>query len=296
MRRLVLAGLVALFELGCGDGADGTLGVAAPCDSAALERCDLRDRDCADTMLSFGACVRQSPRPADLQVVVQPADTPLPPSHFLRHATCSTVSHSPVAAARSALALIGLVDASPPAPAPPTAVYISGANVIVLRDSGEALDSADAAVSLQHAFVHALQDREVGVDAFYGRHGETLDRELAAFAILDGEAAFYGGVVALTLYGGGQWPAARPDERSLSELVAASTSPLCDGPRLFAGLHGRRAVTAAWQASGQAGVGGGGGAPPPPPPGGPGGPPRGAAGPRGGGGGGGWRRPRRQRR
>lgn len=244
----------------CGDGDDGTLELGTSCDAGALERCDLRERGCWSAVVEYTACIRQSTVPADLPVVVVPADN-VPDAlgvHRLRHTTCATTAGGSLTPARDALALTDLTTRASTAAATTgaanAAVFSPEAKAVLIVDRGAPLESASDATALAHAFVHALQDRELGVRAYLGRYSETPDQELAAAAALDGEAEFYTSVLELTLYGGAHWSGPRPGAAPLRERIAALGSPLCDSPRLLAAHYGRRLMAAAWRRSAQAAI------------------------------------------
>lgn len=85
------------------------------------------------------------------------------------------------------------------------AAYLTGEDRVVVIDRGMPLDSQGSVATFAHELVHALQDREVGIEDFYAGIAPTLDATLAARALIEGEATHY----ALLMYAGidGAYPA-----------------------------------------------------------------------------------------
>ena len=71
------------------------------------------------------------------------------------------------------------------------AAYLTGDKRVVIIDRDEPLDSPGAFATLAHELVHALQDREIGLEDFYGAALPTLDATLATRALIEGEAMHY---------------------------------------------------------------------------------------------------------
>jgi hypothetical protein len=69
-------------------------------------------------------------------------------------------------------------------------VYLDETREILLVDHGFAFAEPEVDSILVHEFVHALQDRAVGVTPFYEAYGRTWDSALAAGAVIEGEADF----------------------------------------------------------------------------------------------------------
>jgi hypothetical protein len=84
------------------------------------------------------------------------------------------------------------------------AAYLTDTESVVIIDRGEPLDSQPAVATLAHELVHALQDREIGLEDFYGNSVRpSLDGTLAARAMVEGEATHYDLVVYAALDGAG---------------------------------------------------------------------------------------------
>jgi hypothetical protein len=71
------------------------------------------------------------------------------------------------------------------------AAYITRQERVVIIDRGMPLDSQASVATFTHELVHALQDREIGLEGFYDDVRPTLDASLAARALVEGEATHY---------------------------------------------------------------------------------------------------------
>ena len=83
------------------------------------------------------------------------------------------------------------------------AAYLTETESVVIIDRGDPLDSQPAVATLAHELVHALQDREIGLEDFYDSVRPSLDGTLAARALVEGEATHYDLVVYAALDGAG---------------------------------------------------------------------------------------------
>jgi hypothetical protein len=82
------------------------------------------------------------------------------------------------------------------------AAYLVDTQSVVIIDRGEPLDSQPAVATFAHELVHALQDREVGLEDFYNSAVRpSLDGTLAARALIEGEATHYDVLVYAALQG-----------------------------------------------------------------------------------------------
>lgn len=72
------------------------------------------------------------------------------------------------------------------------AAYLTDTQSVVIIDRGDPLDSQPAVATFAHELVHALQDREIGLEDFYNNKVRpSLDGSLAARALIEGEAMHY---------------------------------------------------------------------------------------------------------
>lgn len=71
------------------------------------------------------------------------------------------------------------------------AAYLTREDRVVIIDRGMPLDSQASVATFAHELVHALQDREIGLEDFYAGVRPTLDATLAARALVEGEATLY---------------------------------------------------------------------------------------------------------
>jgi hypothetical protein len=71
------------------------------------------------------------------------------------------------------------------------AAYLTEGKRVVLIDRDEPLDSRAAFATFAHELVHALQDREIGLEEFYENVRPTVDGTLAARALIEGEGTHY---------------------------------------------------------------------------------------------------------
>jgi hypothetical protein len=107
------------------------------------------------------------------------------------------------------LVLLGL--AQPGALAPGTVVaeqvrfvggfYRSTTKDIVLVEHEEELDAARGSVLLVHEFIHALQDRDVDLEAFSTEHATSMDSLTAVRALVEGEAKLHDSRFAAAVFG-----------------------------------------------------------------------------------------------
>lgn len=81
------------------------------------------------------------------------------------------------------------------------AVYFFDEKDIVIVDRGEPLDSVEAMSTFAHEMVHALQDQEYDLDAYYDTWGGSFDAGLALDALVEGEADLYALLLNIKLRG-----------------------------------------------------------------------------------------------
>jgi hypothetical protein len=266
--RGVSVRMVALFLacalLGCGEASDRkarpspnpSLHPVIGCEGIEPSACDIGDSECQQKLLSLAACMRGSPDPV------------LPPVSHITQDELRTQLEDQVATVEpnpdtqhfdAALELLGLaepgaldVDASIDlVVANIAAFYRDDADDIVIIDRDD-VDPQAASAILLHEMVHALQDQESDLTAYLETHyTSTLDRYLAAAAMVEGEARFHEFVFTGSMLG---YDPRRIDWDALfqsavdydKEQLVMQASPITLAPYTFPYEWGARYVHLAW--------------------------------------------------
>jgi hypothetical protein len=195
MRRVLTSMTLSLCLAGCGDSDELDL-VAGPTGPRPIagcnfdySQCDVREKSCQLEKLSIAACVRGD-EPGELPLV-----SVMTEAEF--DAYLATASPRPDPDYwEQAYVMLGLVaPGALSAKRKPrrtsndfAAFYRWHEKDIVFIDHGEPFDDLNANTTLVHEFVHALQDREVDLEAFALAHYENDDVYIAADSVTEGEA------------------------------------------------------------------------------------------------------------
>jgi hypothetical protein len=191
---------LALLGAACSDDSDHA-GVYVPrtfpvpgCEQFDTRPCNALLRSCQTRLYGLAACLRGE-EPGEL-----PPISVISPKEYgdaLREYYAENPLEGP-GSFEHTLALLGLSDDDSfsidervaRAEASVWGVYLDETREILLIDHGVGFGDAEVNAVLVHEFVHALQNRAVGVTPFYEAHGRTWDSALAAGAVIEGEADF----------------------------------------------------------------------------------------------------------
>lgn len=192
--------LVALALLvGCGDDGPGTgsrpLRPVPGCEAIDHTPCDVRDASCQARLFALAGCLRgEDPGSLPPIAVVSEAD-------FATMLTNEAAMHAPQPHratwdwALSGLKLIQPGDLGTDAMIAQSVtvlgVYRDDTKDIVIVDHGADFNAESASPVLVHEFVHALQDREVGLTQYFTAFAKSDDSNLAARSIVEGEARMH---------------------------------------------------------------------------------------------------------
>jgi hypothetical protein len=197
---LALAGLAWLAG-GCGD----DRGAAAPpvtlhpvpgCEAIDPAPCDVFVTTCQTRLLELAACMRGS-SPGALPPVSRMTE-----AEYAQWLTARMAEQPPppnLNHYEAGLVMLGLVARGAFAPSSMAAtraafvwgVYRHDTDDIVLIDRGLPGDDVDVNSVMLHELVHALQDRDQDLTAWYDAHAGTYDEALAAMSVVEGEARLH---------------------------------------------------------------------------------------------------------
>lgn len=229
------------------------------CPNADYSLCDIRDAACETRIAGLAACLRGS-QPLDVHVDVLTEDeytqqtldaiANQPPSqlyHFYRVLALLKISAGRV----------GTLSAGVGAQVKQLAgVYEPDKKRIVIVDHGMPADSAFVDGVLLHESIHALQDADYDLSAWFKAHGnDTFDRTLALKSIVEGEARFYEMRASVPFHGDNprtyNYSRYFGDARqAILSDVLQSPSPYDDSFLTFPYAMGASLIDAAWLAGG----------------------------------------------
>jgi hypothetical protein len=203
---VTLGGVAALLAClsGCSsddEGGEKTLG-APPrypvpgCESIDHAPCDVRVSGCQRRLLDLSACLRTD------EAGELPPVTVMTEAEYVADVNARMASREPRPDpdhSENALVLLGFVEAGAFTPRPWTAddieylggIYRWDGDDIVIIDHGPESDAESFSAFLVHEFIHALQDRDVDLEAYASEHGTSYDAFFAANAVTEGEARFH---------------------------------------------------------------------------------------------------------
>lgn len=111
------------------------------------------------------------------------------------------------------------------------ALYLQERGEVIIIDRGEPKDMPVANYVLAHEFVHAIQDQNVGLQAYMDGHGHCFDARLSAVAAVEGEAVRVESIIREALFG-----RAMTDEqivKEAAERIAKVNRHLLDEPFVY---------------------------------------------------------------
>ncbi len=260
------AALAAALALGCGSTEDSGVDGEPPiypvpgCEELNHATCDVRVASCQERLFALAQCLRGGERDAELPVVRVVA-----PSEYGDRLRASFAENPPPTPNHweNALVLLGL--AAPGAYSATVmvddavtntgGVYWRATKDIWVIDHGEATDEDRASVVLVHEFVHALQDREVNLTAFWEEHATSTDAVLAVRAVIEGEAELHETRYAASQLGldprGVDFRAHFEGARRLAaDYLRQQASPYPAGNGSFPYRYGGRYMNFAWEKGG----------------------------------------------
>lgn len=194
--------LLVALALGC-SGADEDHARLGPpqlhpvpgCEAIDPARCDVRLPECQQRLLGMAACLRGESvmDPPPIQVLTE-ADY----AAELTQELASQMQEPNIEQVEAGLNLLGLVERgtlSAQSRANDLAksaagVYRDETKDIVIIDHGDSFDAKQASPVLVHEFVHALQDRDLGLTAFQAQ-ANSVDQVWVNSAMVEGEARLH---------------------------------------------------------------------------------------------------------
>ncbi len=208
-RLLIVWPLIAGLLPACGSAEDSAQGglphYAVPgCETLSSAACDVRSPDCQARLFEMAACLRGQ------------AAGEIPPVTVMTEAEYAIVETARLAQEPArpspdhyeiALGLFGLVQ--PGAFSPQTrvtenvtawGVYRWDFKDVVVIDHGQTFDDETASPVLVHEFIHALQDRDVGLMALEAA-ATSYDAFLATDAVIEGEATLHAARFSVAMLG-----------------------------------------------------------------------------------------------
>jgi hypothetical protein len=210
--------LPVLVALGCLSEADHGLDLPpiAGCESEAYAPCDIHQPVCQARVFATVSCLRGTPDapPPEVRTITQSeyeAELSAPPTGD-REATpeAEAAALADNRSVERTLELLGLARAGDLTPASyvelfSTTVpgYYSSADrrvTLIEQGPGGRDDPGGNTVLLAHELVHALQDRDVGLQALY-EASTTFDRDLATQSVIEGEASMIESFFAAAMWG-----------------------------------------------------------------------------------------------
>lgn len=266
--RLAIAALHALLFSACGSEGDADLG-APPlypipgCEQFDPRACDARESDCQVRLFEIAACLRgdEPGEPPPIRTVSKdeyaerlrsfyeekpPDETPLLDHTLWLFGLISEDSYSVEARITRSLEFVW-------------GVYFDHPAEIVLIDRGVPFDEPGVNGVLVHEFTHALQDRAIGIDAFYEAYGTNADSQLAAGAMVEGEARLL--QLRHDISALGLEPSEIDLNRALESRILGQWQELVESPSalaasqsLFAYAYGARYLNHVFQTGGPRGI------------------------------------------
>jgi hypothetical protein len=230
-----------------------------------LERCDVREAACQETLALAVGCLRDRKAGMPEVRLIGEAD-------YAEMLLQDSAQPASTAAAQQqqrwfdGIASFGLATAGTSGgqraedrAARTGAVYRYATRDIVLIDRGMKLDDEETVTTLAHEMVHAQQDSERDLKDWARRYATTDDRALAAASVYEGEATHYQALIAHALHDEvldeAEWDARyeawqAEDFKLADEHETAYTTAHLSFPYAFGGAL----VTHAWLQDGQAAI------------------------------------------
>jgi hypothetical protein len=263
IRCSLLLGALSLALAGCGaeDSRDGSRSYppVPGCEHIDHAPCDTMETSCQTLRLELAACLRGS-EPGELPPVTRWTEQQY--TDYLRAALAENPRPAPDHSER-ALSILGLVKPGGFAPDPMVmdrvawiwGFYSSETRDITLIDHGQPAADARWNALLTHELVHALQDRDVDLQAYHREHGVSYDAMLAERAITEGEARLHETRYTASLHGVDpakvDWREQFEDQIASGERwVSEQPSPLLASLSVFPYDYGQRFVDFAWRSGG----------------------------------------------
>jgi hypothetical protein len=267
---LVRTALVALLLAGCGASGDEKPELGAPpvfpvpgCEHIDHHPCDIRTSRCQERLMQLAACLRGSePLPV-------PTITTMTEEEFAAYLNARFAEDPPPEPNPYEIAL-GMLNLVQPGGLGQEAlvasdvefvwgVYRRAEKDVLMVDHGVPADDADPNSVLVHEFVHAMQDSDVDLQAFFDEFSTSYDSDLAAASVSEGEARFHQTRFWSSLLGldpaNIDWNEHFQSIAKYAEQdVLAAPSPYVATWSSFPYHFGARLVNHAWLESGPAGV------------------------------------------
>jgi hypothetical protein len=271
VRGLVVAALALTSLVGCGgdDGDPPGLGPATVhrvpgCERLDHRPCDVSTANCRERLMAVAACVRGG----------EPA--PVPPVSVMTESAYASYLNAllaeeepPPVPNHYEVALVLLKLATPGALSRPRVVseqakfvgafYRHDSKDIVLVEHAEKLDATEGSILFVHELIHALQDRDVDLAAFWEEHATSVDAMLAVRSVVEGEARLHESRYAAAALGldpaGVDW--AKHFDSAIqrnAEELRLEESPYGPGYLTFPYFWGARYAYTAYRAGGFDGV------------------------------------------
>jgi hypothetical protein len=244
LRRVLVA--MALSTLACGgeDDSDPPGLGAAPlhpvpgCERVDHRACDTSSSGCRTRLMKIAACVRGN----------DPSDVPAPPpvstmteAEFAAYLNQWFVDNPQPEPNHYENALV-LLDLAAPGTLGQQAVvaeevkyiggiYRSDTKDIVLVEHEKKLDPTRNSILLVHEYIHALQDLDVGLDAFRDEHATSTDALTAVRALVEGEARLHESRYAAAVLG--LDPASIDWKMRFAETIDSSMKEIAEGTSVY---------------------------------------------------------------
>jgi hypothetical protein len=229
------------------------------CEQLDSRPCDARESDCQRRLFEIAACLRGD----------EPGETPLirviSRDEYAERLRADYAARPPsdTRSMEHTLALFGLSDEGSYDVEAQIArardflwgVYTHDTSEILLIDREVSFDDPEVNAVLVHEFVHALQDRAVGLDAFYDAYALTWDAQLAVGAMIEGDADLIRYRYATSVLGldPAQVDLGRAFESRIElrwDELKKSQAALASSRMLFAYLYGARYLNHVFQTGG----------------------------------------------
>ena len=253
----VLALLAAAF--GCHSDDDSsddsrgyaTLPVIAGCEQQSFQACDTLDDLCQARVFETMKCLRQMPDAVMPTVRVLSSAEQL--AEFRSDFTEDPEAVKSRIVTERGLVLLHLADAGELSPDNQAQVFVDTTSAYYSHDTGvvtltaqegdDPRDLESETLTLSHEFVHALQDQDVDLSAYFDG-ADTFDDYLARTSLVEGEATMQEGFVAAAIWGFGDNPDFRQHFTYWLTRVTDQMkgSPLLIAPRYVPYTYGSRFV------------------------------------------------------
>lgn len=262
--------LLVPFAVGCGASDEGQaplgpvmLHAVPGCESIDPARCDVRLPECQQRLLSMAACLRgESVMDPPVILVVSEADYASELAAELAP-QMEDPNNAPIEAGLNLLALVERGSLSAQSRAKDYAKFVGGVyrddtKDVLIIDHGESFDAEAVSPLLVHEFVHALQDRDIGLSAFKAQ-ATTTDESWSLSAVIEGEANLHEARYAAAMLGLDStqvdWTAHFQNSLANDEQrLVGEASPYLASYKYFPYEWGGRYMYFTWLAAGMDGV------------------------------------------